>query len=253
MASRKLLEFEFLERVVGLARVAGPAGRDKILEVGLTPARLRNNVVKGGAEQAVGRVRALGGPSVVDREAIRELQREGVQDGEEDCRDPAVPTRERVPPEDFQFLGSGERGAFHSLRWIIEADTVQMAPIAIARKTSYCGDESLEQLLLGARHGVQPIAPAGRCSTYSGVADWGADRRFAWKGALPIKCSLLAQRRSPDTCRGADELFRRGVLDPKDRALDQVLAAQPRLVSRRGQVNKAINNRRNAGPPTEEA
>ena len=70
---------------------------------------------------------------------MRELQREGVQDGEEDCPDPAVSARERIPAEDFQFLGSGERGAFIFRRWIIEADTIQMPPIAIARKVSYSG------------------------------------------------------------------------------------------------------------------
>jgi hypothetical protein len=51
--------------------------------------------------------------------------------------------------------------------------------------------------------------------------------------ALP----LIAQWTSPDTV-GADELFWRGVLDPRDRALDQALAAQPRLVFRRGRVSR---------------
>jgi hypothetical protein len=54
------------------------------------------------------------------------------------------------------------------------------------------------------------------------------------------------------SCRGADELFRGGVLDPRDRALDQALAAQPRLVSRRGPVI-GIENPRPQRPPTEEA
>jgi hypothetical protein len=39
--------------------------------------------------------------------------------------------------------------------------------------------------------------------------------------------TLLAQWTSPDTI-GADELFWRGVLDPRDRALDQALVGQPR-------------------------
>jgi hypothetical protein len=47
---------------------------------------------------------------------------------------------------------------------------------------------------------------------------------------------LLAQWTSPDTI-GADELFWRGVLDPRDRALDQTLVGQPRSVFRRGRVN----------------
>jgi hypothetical protein len=37
---------------------------------------------------------------------------------------------------------------------------------------------------------------------------------------------LLAHRTSLDTI-GADELFLPGVLDPRDRALDQALAARP--------------------------
>jgi hypothetical protein len=48
---------------------------------------------------------------------------------------------------------------------------------------------------------------------------------------------LVAQWTSPDTI-GADELFWRGVLDPRDRALDQALVGQPRLVFRRGRVNR---------------
>jgi hypothetical protein len=38
---------------------------------------------------------------------------------------------------------------------------------------------------------------------------------------------LGAQWTSPDTI-GADELFWRGVLDPRDRALDPALVGQPR-------------------------
>jgi hypothetical protein len=53
-------------------------------------------------------------------------------------------------------------------------------------------------------------------------------------------------------CRGADELYRGGVLDPRDRALDQALAAQPRLGSRRGPVI-GIENPSPHRPPTEEA
>ncbi|MGH2949522.1 MAG: hypothetical protein ACRDPC_25245 [Solirubrobacteraceae bacterium] len=49
--------------------------------------------------------------------------------------------------------------------------------------------------------------------------------------------SLVAQWASPDTI-GADELFWRGVLDPRDRALDQALVGQPRLVFRRGRVTR---------------
>jgi hypothetical protein len=47
----------------------------------------------------------------------------------------------------------------------------------------------------------------------------------------------FAQWTSPDTI-GADELFWRRVLDPRDRALDQALVGQPRLVFRRGRVNR---------------
>jgi hypothetical protein len=47
----------------------------------------------------------------------------------------------------------------------------------------------------------------------------------------------VAQWTSPDTI-GADELFWRGVLDPRDRALDQALVGQPRLAFRRGRVNR---------------
>ena len=51
-------------------------------------------------------------------------------------------------------------------------------------------------------------------------------------------------------CRGAGRSFRRGVLDPRGRALDQALAA--RLVSRPGPVIR-IENPRPQRPPTEEA
>jgi hypothetical protein len=61
-----------------------------------------------------------------------------------------------------------------------------------------------------------------------------------------------AKEKPRQHCRGADELFRGGVLDPRDRALDQALAAQPRLVSRRGLVI-GTENPRPQRPPTEEA
>jgi hypothetical protein len=63
--------------------------------------------------------------------------------------------------------------------------------------------------------------------------------------------ALFAQWTSPDTI-GADELFWRGVLDPRDRALDQSLVGQPRLVSRRGPV-MGIENPWPQRTPTEEA
>ena len=65
--------------------------------------------------------------------------------------------------KDFQFFAFGELDAFKSLRWIIEADTIQMSLIAtgIAREISYCDDEPLEQLLLGTRHGCGAYCAGG--------------------------------------------------------------------------------------------
>ena len=55
-------------------------------------------------------------------------------------------------------MACGELDAFKSFRWI-EADTIQMSLIGIPREISYCDNEPLEQLLLGAQHGVEPIGP----------------------------------------------------------------------------------------------
>ena len=53
----------------------------------------------------------------------------------------------------------------------------------------------------------------------------------------PTRLSLVAQWTRLDTF-GADALFWRGVLGPRDRALDPALVGQPRLVLRRGRVDR---------------
>jgi hypothetical protein len=60
----------------------------------------------------------------------------------------------------------------------------------------------------------------------------GSPRDAVPRNRVPaLRDSLRAKEKPRQHCRGADELFRGGVLDPRDRALDQALAAQPRLVS----------------------
>jgi hypothetical protein len=63
-----------------------------------------------------------------------------------------------------------------------------------------------------------PLCLRSRSSRSSREPSTSAFARESDNAALP----LFAQWTSPDTI-GADELFWRGVLDPRDRALDQAL------------------------------
>jgi hypothetical protein len=76
---------------------------------------------------------------------------------------------------------------------------------------------------------VPPPADGASHSAYTGLLEIAGTHGKRHRSPPPTRLSLLAQWTSPDTI-GADELFWRGVLDPRDRALDQALVGQPRLV-----------------------